>query len=262
MSSGAMCLGLYPEVRQLLAELLHSITAILGERFVGMYLYGSLAIGGFDPRTSDIDFLVVTSGEPSAEELAALSGMHARLHAHGSHWAQELEGSYVSTQVIRRYSPMRTMYLRIDRGESRLVREQLDIDWVIHRHVLHKQGVVLAGPPASELIDPVSPAELRQAQLDLLRTWWVPMIENPSQLHHLGYRCYAIQTMCRALYTLQFGDVVPKPVACEWAREVLDSRWAPLIDWSFILPRIEQSGNLAETRELIRHVCEQCIRSH
>jgi hypothetical protein len=249
-----------PEVSQLLAGLLNKAQAVLGEHFVGMYLYGSLAIGGFDLRTSDIDFLVVTSVHLSRDAVAALSAMHARLLARGSHWAQELEGSYIPQSDIRRHDPQHAPHPHLERGSRELVPDQSDDDWVIHRRVLREQGVVLAGPETAGLIDPVSPAELRRALQDLMRCWWTPMIADPARLLDLGYRSYAIQTMCRMLYTLKFDTIVPKPVAAQWVKSELDARWAPLIDWSFQWPQAEQPGTLEQTCELIRLVSEHCMR--
>jgi predicted nucleotidyltransferase len=45
----------FPEVNHALAEFETRMWAILGRQFLGMYLYGSLAIEDFDPRSSDID---------------------------------------------------------------------------------------------------------------------------------------------------------------------------------------------------------------
>ncbi len=42
----------YPDVNAVLHRLLAEVQAVLGERFVGLYLYGSLAGGDFDPDTS------------------------------------------------------------------------------------------------------------------------------------------------------------------------------------------------------------------
>lgn len=36
--------------------------------------------------------------------------------------------------------------------------------------------------------------------------------------------------MCRALYALEHGNVVSKPVACRWALDAVEARWRPLID--------------------------------
>ena len=53
----------YSDVNAILVRLLHEVQTILGERFLGMYLYGSLAAGDFDPQHSNINFLVVTTAE-------------------------------------------------------------------------------------------------------------------------------------------------------------------------------------------------------
>ena len=39
-----------------------------------------------------------------------------------------------------------------------------------------------------------------------------------------GYQAYAILSMCRVLYTLEFGTVVSKPAAARWAQGTLDER--------------------------------------
>jgi hypothetical protein len=44
-----------PEVHAVLQELLSGARAIIGSRLVGLYLDGSLALGDFDPDTSDLD---------------------------------------------------------------------------------------------------------------------------------------------------------------------------------------------------------------
>jgi predicted nucleotidyltransferase len=254
----AACLDAWPEVRQVLESLLLGVQSALGGNFTGLYLYGSLAIGGFDPRTSDIDFLVVTAAASDSGQTAALDELHARLLSRHPRWAGELEGSYIPADEARRYDPQRSVHLHLERGAGRLVAEQHDTDWIIQRHVLHEHGVALAGPPARELIDPVAPADLRQALVALMRGWWAPMVHDTARLQPLDYRCYAVQTMCRMLYTLEHGTIVPKRAAAQWATAALDASWSALIDWSFTWPRVERPGTLAETCALIKYVGEYC----
>jgi predicted nucleotidyltransferase len=78
---------IYPDVNQVLKILLKNVRVILGDYFVGMYLYGSLASGDFDPGRSDIDFLVVTSKELPGNIVAELKSMHTRLYKSGMEWA-------------------------------------------------------------------------------------------------------------------------------------------------------------------------------
>lgn len=44
-----------------------------------------------------------------------------------------------------------------------------------------------------------------------------------------SYRCYAVLTMSRMLFTIYHGAIVSKRVAARWAEEALDRRLTPLI---------------------------------
>src|SRR4051794_40559102 len=94
-----------PSVNALLTQLLDGARGVLGDQFVGLYLYGSLSSGDFNPDSSDIDFVVVTAGPLPAATAAALEALHQRLWAEGAHWAAHLEGAYMPQSELRRYDP-------------------------------------------------------------------------------------------------------------------------------------------------------------
>ncbi len=61
---------------------------ILGERFIGMYLIGSLALGDFSHQRSDIDYVVITDTSRSERIISRLlQAMHVCFDASGSPWA-------------------------------------------------------------------------------------------------------------------------------------------------------------------------------
>jgi Nucleotidyltransferase domain. len=47
------------EIKLILDEIVKSYYGILKDNLVGIYLHGSLALGCFNPKVSDIDFLIV-----------------------------------------------------------------------------------------------------------------------------------------------------------------------------------------------------------
>jgi hypothetical protein len=241
----------YADVNEILTELLTAVPTILNEQFVGMYLDGSLALGDFDEETSDIDFVVVTAAELPEEMMQALVAMHGRIGHMNSKWARDLEGAYIPLAALRRYDPANATHPYIDRGDCQLRWEHLEMDWVIHRHILHHAGLTLAGPPIQTLVDPVLPDELRQAVIGLFNFWWLPMSQEPAQLVEEGNRRYAILTMCRMLYTLAHGAVISKPAAARWALGNLEVRWRPLIEWARVRPTAVPTNNLSETQQFI-----------
>lgn len=255
-------LTIYPEVNELLNLLLLNVKQILGDQFVGMYLYGSLASGDFDPNTSDIDFLVVTAETLPEEKIAELKAMHQETWATSLRRASELEGSYVPAALIRRHDPDGAPCPTVNEGKFFVDRR--GSDWIIQRHVLREYGVVVEGPDPKTLIDFVSPDEIRGAVLGILHEWWFPMLEDPSWLRDHGgkYHAFAVITMCRVLHALEHGTIVSKPQATQWARRELGSPWLELIDKAVAVSRHEkQGGFLNESLDFIRYVKEQATKS-
>lgn len=247
----------YPDVNEILNLLLSGVQKILGNQFVGMYLYGSLASGDFNPDTSDIDFLVVTDHSLSEEKIAALESMHTQIWAGGMKWSDKLEGSYIPQKDIRRYRPDNLPCPAINEGKFYIDRH--GSDWIIQRYIVREYGVVIAGPDPKTLIDPITPDEVRAAVMGIFHEWWVPMLDDSTWLreHGSNYHGYTVITMCRTLHALHHGRIVSKPVAIQWARENLDSGWHPLIERAVASQYGRHAEFLNETLDFIRFTKEQ-----
>ena len=248
----------YPEINDVLNRLHANVKEILGDQFVGMYLYGSLSSGDFDLETSDIDFLVVTADQTSQKQIAELQAMHEQTWATSLKRAGKLEGAYVPLELIRRHNSTGAPCPTVNEG--RFYVANLGSDWIIQRHVVREHGVVIEGPDPKTLIDLVSPDDIRGAVLAVLREWWFPMLEDPSWLreHDSAYHAFAVITMCRVLHALETGTIVSKPKAIQWGRERLDDRWRGLIDTAVAASRHESQYNfLEEALEFIHFIQEQ-----
>ena len=246
--------SIFPDVNKVLNLLLSNAKRILKDQFIGMYLYGSLSSGDFNPAGSDIDFLVVTKGVLSEPIISELELMHNQIWASGLKRAGKLEGAYVPKDLIRRHDPNGAPCPGINEGKFHV--EGLGSDWIIQRHVVREHGIVLEGPDPKTLIDPVSPENIRDAVIGILNEWWFPMLEDASWLreHESEYRAFAVITMCRVLHALEHGTIVSKPKAIEWAREKLNDLWRRLIDKSADVAQHikEEDISLDETLNFIR----------
>lgn len=130
----------YADINALLQRVLSAVQAILGTRFVGMYLNGSLAIVDFEPDKSDIDFVVVTDGDLPGEVFLALGELHARIVAEEPRWGPELEGSYVPLRALGGHDPRPGEHPYIDRGTGTLVMVRQESGyWIIHRQMLRER---------------------------------------------------------------------------------------------------------------------------
>lgn len=243
----------YPEISAVLAALLDGVRTVLGPNLAGLYLHGSLAAGGFDPDSSDIDVVAATTAPLSAAAFAALAAMHTRLRAGAGPWAARLEGSYIPLSALRRYDPADAVHARLS-TDGRFAFEPHEGDGPILRHVLRANGIALAGPAPHTLIEPVTPDDLRHATRAILVEWWQPQLADPHRLYRRDYAAYAVLTMCRALYTLEHGAVAPKPDAARWALTILDPRWQPLIGWARTRRQHDTAVAVDEVIALIRLV--------
>jgi predicted nucleotidyltransferase len=222
--------SIFPDVNEVLYLLLSSVKEILKEQFIGMYLYGSLSGGDFNPKSSDLDFTVVTKGELPEQTIAGLEAMHKQIWATRLKWADKLEGAYVSKELMRRHDPNGAPCPTVNEGKFYVA--HLGSSWNIQRHIIREDGVVVEGPDPKTLIDFVSPDGIRGAVTAILDDWWFPMLDDPSWLgdHSREYHAFAILSMCRALHALEHGTIVSKPIAARWAREKLDQKWHQIID--------------------------------
>ena len=247
----------YPEVNAILSRLLDGIRAVLGTDLIGLYLYGSLAGGDFDPRSSDIDFAAATAAALSSAQVSGLERVHRDLWQDGGKWAAKLEGCYIPVDLLRRHDPLGAACPTVN--ERQFYTAPLGSDWIIQRHTLRESGVVLAGPDPRELIDPVPAEAVLGAVLGYLWEWWQPMLAESSRLASREYQAYAVLSMCRVLYTLEHAQhaIGSKPVSARWAKATLGSQWASLIDQASAWPEGEQPERIRETLDLIQFTIQR-----
>ena len=250
----------YPDVNEVLNLLLLNVKEILKAQFVGIYLYGSLSSGDFNPETSDVDFLAVTAESLSGARIAQLKSMHDHLWSSGLKQAERLEGAYVPKELIRRHDSNGKPCPTINEGKFYVA--SLGSDWIIQRHVVREYGIVLEGPDPKTLIEFVSADEIREAVRGILNEWWFPMLDDPSWLrqHQSNYHGYTVITMCRALHALWHGTIVSKPVAVRWAEENLGSQWHRLIEQAVASQSGKYSEFYQETLEFIDFTREQLLK--
>jgi hypothetical protein len=203
----------------------------LGEELAGLYVSGSLALGGFDPPSSDIDVLVATAVMPNEAVIQRLAALHATLRAAGG-WTARLEVVYLPVTTLRRYDPSDQRSYPIAASDRAFALGRQSPTWVLDRWIAREHGLVVAGPRPSTLIDPIGPLALQSAVRKLLLGFWAGQLEGPAPawLRPRSDQAFAVLSMCRALYCLEHGTVISKPAAAAWVIQRLDPPWPELAD--------------------------------
>ena len=91
------------EALRLLTSYLVSISQIFPSDLVGVYVRGSLACGGFDPRASDVDIFVVLEERMDAKRFDNLKAVHEDLREQFTLFGPRLEVAYLSRVELSRF---------------------------------------------------------------------------------------------------------------------------------------------------------------
>jgi hypothetical protein len=207
-----------PDVLAVIRALQGGIPQVLGDTLVGLYLTGSLSYGGFDPASSDIDFLALCRQRPRADEIAALSAMHRDVASQTADWAERIEGSYIWESLLASREPPSEPRPYINGGTLWTPEPRYGQEWTMNLFVLHERGVAVVGPPAAEVFPRVSLHSMRQASLRSLHEQWEPLLVNDSPLDDPHYQAYSTLTLCRILHTQQVSGVASKRDAAHWVQ--------------------------------------------
>jgi predicted nucleotidyltransferase len=216
----------FPELNELLRELVARVEAILGDDFVGAYLTGSFGLGGADVH-SDCDFLVVTAQRVTAEQERALRELHDEIPTRPGHWTHDLEGSYAPRGDLGTLAALEERWLYVNRGHR-------EMEWSTHcnaedvRWTLRERGITLAGPDPRLLVAEVPGAVLRHKMTQLIESF-LPDLSTWISFEVAWAQRYAVTTLCRMLYTLDTGEVASKQAALEWGKRELSPAWRDLI---------------------------------
>lgn len=214
----------FPEVNKLLEELLQNIKNILGDNLVGLYVYGSLVWGDFDPNLSDIDMLAVVSADVTEKQFDKLKQMHQSFTAKYKQWNDRIEVQYLSRSALRTFKEKTSPVATISPGEP-LHMIEVGRHWLMNWYMVLQKGMTLYGPSPITIIEPITKEEFIQSVKEHTRSWneWV------KNMRIRKAQSYAILTLCRALYAINNGEQTSKRQAAEWTKSQLP-QWATVID--------------------------------
>ncbi len=240
----------YPAVNHLLSQVLNGAVDVLKDEFVGMYLHGSLALHDFQPGRSDIDLVIVTSNVLEVSVLEELNEMHKQITFGDSLFAKRVESIYIPKHSLEHYDNRNARFPCLHVGGDFYT----DGFGVLEKHVLREKGIAVQGPDQKTFIKPMHAEEIKDAALGSLRAWWLPQLKDHARLVRDDYQVYAVLTMCRALYSMQFGDIASKSKAAEYAKRTLDKKWIPLVDGALLWENGMSFHKLTETVDFMSYI--------
>ena len=239
----------FADINLVLDHFRSQLHALLQHDLLGIYLVGSLALGDFNPQSSDIDFIVVTTTAIAPDRLAALQHVHEQFAASNSAWAEKIEAIYVPASALRHNAANRLHYPQIEKGRS-LFLAPLEDGWVFHCLTIRDHSVIVLGSEPRALVTTIEAQELHAAAMVIVERWMEQAADDPTWLPWLRRRdaqVFVVQTLCRLLYALATGTVASKPRATDWAQKNYAEPWATFIEQSLV--KQHQFENITQNEE-------------
>lgn len=248
----------YADINELLELLLSGMQKILDEKLIGLYLYGSLVIGDFDPNISDIDLVAALSSEIDDKEFDELQKMHIDFANQHREWNDRIEVCYISLAALGTVKTRTSKIANISPGEPFHIRESIK-EWLTDWYLIREKGITLFGPSPKTIIEPISKDEYIQAvrARAKARDEWI------HDIHNRKSQVYAVLTMCRALYALKYGEQVSKKKAASWAEKEFPE-WASVIQNDLLWreawrdENVDHAATIPEALRFVRFAISQC----
>jgi streptomycin 3"-adenylyltransferase len=198
----------------------------LADDLTGIYLHGSLAMGCFNPASSDIDLLVVVNNKLTVPQKKQIIAFFQGI----DNGAASPEMSIVTLESLKPPvypSPFELHYSNTTReaytgGQVSWEEQRADTDLPAHFMMTKKRGICLYGEPI-EKVFPDIPPEIFIASI-VQDMHWIK-----QEITRLPF-AYAVLNPCRALGYISEDKAMSKQEGGEWALSHLPPEYSTLIE--------------------------------
>lgn len=222
------------EVTDLLAETVDGFRGRLGERLVGVYLHGSLAMGCFNPAASDVDALVIVKGPvPTVqrEDIARfMLGLVPKAPPKG------FGLSVVQERYLKAFEHPTPYEFCFSNGHAEAYRAgtydfseaETDADLAANFILARERGVCLWGAPVREVFGAVPNAYFLPS-IACTCEWSLNNVRNGDASGMCRVPTYAVLNFCRTPAFVWDGLFLSKAEGGRWALDNLPAEYHKLI---------------------------------
>lgn len=241
------------EIQKLLDELLEYSCRIFENNLIGIYLHGSIAMGCFNPKKSDLDILVVV--ENPITDLQKKKFMDVIVALNDNAPAKGIEMSLIRSEYCKNFvyptpfdlhfSNMHLNWYKSNPTEYIEKMNGTDHDLAAHFVITKNWGIVLYGKPINDVFGEI-PSE---AYLDSIKS---DIISSQDEV--IDNSIYIILNLCRVLAYVQDRLVLSKKEGGEWGIKNIDGKYKGLIKEALVCYTSDQ--NIVLNQSLALEYCK------
>ena len=215
------------QIKSLIFKILEHYKRILGDNLTGFYLHGSLAMGCFNPTSSDIDFLVTVQEKLTIEQKKGI--IDFLLKHYGNPPGKGIEMSIILEESLKNLiypTPFELHYSndwyeRYLLGMVNFLKQNYDEDLAAHFVMIKNRGICIFGKPIEDIFP------------DIPREIYVRSLLNDARLIYERSEkdpVYTVLNLCRILAFMENGKITSKKEAGEWALAELPKHFSSLVN--------------------------------
>jgi streptomycin 3"-adenylyltransferase len=246
-------------VNHVVDDLVAALRAGLADQLVGIYLYGSAVVGGFDEGVSDVDLIAVTAVDANRLDLEDLRRVHDDVVRRNPEWEDRIEVVYVGESTLHSFRKGGPVAL-ISPGESLHLTEGAEL-WIQNWYLARSTSVALDGPSRESVFPTVSLDEFVSA----VALYAAEVKGRDLKSMAAGSRAYTVLTMCRALATVSTQRPCSKQGGALWVRR-RHPQWDSLIEAALVCRLsggrrgFEDPAVVAEAERVIGQIADEIAR--
>lgn len=231
-------------VRETLEEMLSTVHSILGENLNGIYLYGSLAMGCFQPRSSDIDIILVVKEKLTKEVRRRI---FEYLKKTGSK-DRPIELSIVGMGALQdpRYPMLVDLHYEY---WGNMFENERDNEILSNLYTTRKRGFCVWGMPISEVFSRIPARHHLRSVIEDLEQTRCYLHEKPERV---GYDAavYWVLGSCRILAFIREKKVLSKLEGGQWGLANLPEEYHKLVQQALFCYKGEKKDSVWNHKEL------------
>ncbi|WP_229168217.1 nucleotidyltransferase domain-containing protein [Bacillus cereus] len=213
------------EVKQLMEQYTVELKEIfLDEKIVGVYIYGSIALGAFHIETSDVDFVTVISDFVNEAEKKQIIELHKKISK--STLGKRMDGMYIRLADLGKYNHEMNEYVYCAEGKAESGYWDINaVTW----WTLKNQGITIIGKEAEDLPFQIKWDDVVNTMKYNVEHYWSEKAKRPYLFFIEEWVESAVVTMGRILYTLDHKTIVSKDRGLQYLLERSAKEWEPLL---------------------------------
>jgi hypothetical protein len=235
-----------------------------------VYLVGSIALGEFNVRLSDIDFITVLNQKAASTEIEKLRGIHQFIEKNHPRW--KMSGSYIQPGELGRPERDIEPYPHFHDGvlQSAARNGLNSVTW----WELKNHGIAVVGDDPQELSFNIDGNLLIRKMQENLNSYWMSWTKSLSRviLMYLDWGIqWAVPGVLRQFYTFRENSITTKVRAAEYALGCVAPPWHPLIQEAINIRigkkksayrfRITRTIEAVNFLNYIIRICNRCCTS-